>query len=131
MKNVILLLSLSFLILTTAHSQDLNDYALEIWSAEIYHKDGLDIIELDVFNNGSEYNSPAIKIMYNETAIEIPEEEQEKGEEALILQPQSIRKFELPLKLPNNYTRKKIKLEVIISNKSHSMSQKLKVKINP
>lgn len=125
MKNIVLI-SLCSLFLATAHSQISDNYSLEIWSAEIYHKDSVDFIELDVFNNGSKYDSPTIQIMHGKAIIGNPK----KNKEDVVLQPRSIHKFELPVELPKNYDGKKIKLEIVISNEAHTLAKKLKVKID-
>lgn len=155
MKNLIVF-TLCFSFLTAAHSQTSNEYALEIWSAEVFSKDGFDFLELDIFNNGSEIKNPEIKILHEEVSIgklekkeEVEESEETKEVEEtdkvevikvakenkveiedLILKPQSIHKLELPIELPSNHEGKKIKLEIVIKHKSYKLSKKLKVKVD-
>lgn len=124
MKHIITLFLCLFM-LAIAHSQDSTNLELEIWEVEILNKNGFNIIEIDIFNSGTEYPYPVIQVMHDESIIVNVEQKKEM----LVLQPSSIRKFELPIEIPSNFKGKKIKLEVRIANGTHSMKEKFKVKL--
>lgn len=133
MKNIVTL-AIIVLLVSAIHAQKeeipatpIIDYSLEIWNIEIQSKDGFNYLEIDVFNNGDNYPAPSIQVIHDDIYIVNPENKSQTIE----LPSNGFNKFEFPVEFPNNHNGKKIKLEVKISNKHHSMSQKFKIKVTP
>lgn len=133
MKNIVTL-TIIVLLSSVIHAQKEEipslppaDYSLEIWKVEVQSKEGFNYLEIDVFNSGDNYPEPSIQVTHDDIYIVNPENKPQTIE----LPSNGFHKFEFPVEFPNNHNGKKIKLEVFISNKEHSMSQKFKIKVGP
>ena len=102
-------------------------YSLEIWDIGVQSKNGFNYLEIDVFNSGDNYPEPSIQVIHNDIYIVNAENKSQTTE----LPSNNLHKFEFPIELPNDHNGKKIKVEVLISNKEHSMSKKFKIKVTP
>jgi hypothetical protein len=133
MKNIVTL-AIIVLLVSVIHAQKeeiptkiATDYSLEIWNIEVQSKEGFNYLEIDVFNSGDNYPAPSIQVIHNDIFIVNAENKPQTIE----MPSNGFHKFEFPVEFPNSHDGKKIKLEVKISNKDHSMSQKFKIKVAP
>ncbi len=128
MKNTFALaLMVCFSLVVFGQEQPSTNYDVEIWNAEIFNKSGYDFIEIDVYNNGAAYSNMDIQVMYDDIYLANSRNENASLE---ALSKQTLHKFELPIEIPSNHKGKKIKVEIIISNRDHEYKEKMKVAIN-
>lgn len=101
------------------------DYHLEIWEVNILDKQGGSYLELDIYNNGDTFPPPYIQVLLDEEDISngLPEPQNS------LLAPKSLRRFEMPINLPEGYEKGKLKLTVVVGHANYQFTKKVKVRM--